>query len=557
MKPYKALRAPRIIYIPKSRICESIAMAVPSVFLAAPGMAPGCPAAPGLLQTGSTLEGAVFWLVLAIAIIMGIGLILYLFFVRGSYEREKRAALAIIGGRTSEPTPRDDSYYRSAPSYSYRGDVPDAVAAAISSIREPQEQEVELVDEERDEELPAYLYSGRQPAPGPRRGAPLPPPLAHDGRVDRPPRVRPREPPRRETSPLDDLLHAGGRDILHEEDRELLREEQLEPEPQVPGLTGEDEEVTFEDEPEPSEAVHPPAPYRVGRREKPVWERVLDGEPQAAEPADGGPGAQPAPEAEVELVDMDGPAPAGPVLSRPVADMLLQQDIMKSVKGRAPKAAPSPARGARASTAAPAAQPSGPAWTEGRPVFSRPLEEPDVPQTRDVPPATALEDTLGEISHKLRSMDQKAAPRLPPKAEAKMGPQEKRFLEAMRAVQQKKHEEDLAREEEGHRLLEEQMQELERKKKEEEQKRLAAGRLRERQRLDREGRQQEEMRRWEQARRATQDKLSSEEDARAGEQKARQDAGQRGSDGRRRDDRAVREPSASIDDVLSRIGIKK
>ena len=530
-------------------------MAVPSVFVPAPGNAPGCPIVPGVYQTGSSLEGAVFWLVLAMAIIMGFGLILYLFFVRGSYEREKQAALAIIGGRETAAPPRTDSYYRSAPTYSYRSDVPDAVAAAMSGMKDRSEEEVELVDEGQDEELPAYLYSGRQPVPGPRRGAPLPAPRAYDGRMDRPPRDMRRSPPRRATSPLDDLLHAGDRDNLREEDRELLREEQQEPEPEAPAVSGEDGEVTFDDEPEPAPAFHPPAPYRVASRQKPVWESVLQGKspvPMEVEPEPQPPTGEP----EVELIDMDEPAPAGPVLSKTVADMLLQQDIMKSVKGPAPKATPASSGRTPALLAAPAARSGGPAWTEGRPVFSRPLEEPNVPLNRPGAPAGGLEDTLGEISHKLRSMDEKAMPRLPPKAEAKMGLQEKKFLEALRAVQEKKHEEDRAREEEGNRLLEQQMRELERKKQEEEQKRLAEQRRREQMSLERERGQHEEMRRWEQARQATQQKMHPEEDARANEQKARQEAARRENERRRREAESRRDQSASIDDVLSRIGIK-
>jgi len=520
-------------------------MAGPSMFIKAVGSLP----APGVYQTGSGFESAIFWGVLAIAIIMGAGLILYLFFVRGSYEREKQAALALIGSRRTEMAPRNDSYYRSAPSYSYRGEVPEAVATAMSGMRQEPTEEVEVVEENEGEGLPSYLYSGRRPAPGPRRGAPLPPPRAYDGRVDQPPRAWQHAQPGRATSPLDDLLHTGDRDHLREEDRELLREEQLEPEPQVPGLS-EDEEVTFEDEPEPAPAVHPPAPYRVGSREKPVWERVLEGGPPTEE---GGAAPQgPTEEAEVELVDME--EPPRKVLSKPVSDMLLRQDIMKSVKGTPAARAPGPAR--RPPVSAARGRPAGPAWTEGRPVFSKPLEEPEVPPTREAPPASGFEDTLGEISHKLRSMDEKAGPRLPPKAEAKMGVQEKKFLEALRAVQEKKREEDRAREEEGSRLLEAQMRELERKKREDEEKRRAEQRGRERQRIERERLQRAEMERWEQARRATQERLRSGEESRAEEQRARQEAVRRENERRRKEAQSRQDKSADIDDVLSRIGIK-
>ena len=556
MNPYKALRMTRIIYIPKSRTCPGVAMAAPSVFVSAPGLAAGCQITAGVYQSGSSIEGAVFWLVLAIAVIMGFGLILYLFFVRGSYEREKQAALALIGARETGAAPRSEAYYRSAPSYSYRSDVPDAVAAAMSGLKDRAEADVELVDEGEDDRLPAHHYSGRRPAPGPRPEARLPAPRASDGRSDRPPREAWRAPPRRAASPLDDLLHAGERDGLREEDRELLREERLEPEPEAPGLSGEDEDVAFEDEPEPAPAVHPPAPYRIGRRERPMWERVLDGAPGPAGSSGAGPREEPpAGEAEVELIDMDEPAPAKPVLSKPVADMLFQQDIMKMVKVPPPGSASAPARRPPAQWAP--ARPGGPAWTEGRPVFSKPLEEPDGPTNGQIPPSSGLEDTLGEISHKLRSMDERAMPRLPPKAEAKMGLQEKKFLEAMRAVQEKKREEDRAREDEGHRLLEEQMQELERKKKEEEQKRLAEQRLSARQRLDRERGQQAKMGRWEQARQATQEKLRSDESARAVEQKAGQESARRENERRRKEAQAREDPSATIDEVLSRIGIKK
>ena len=521
-------------------------MAGPSIFIKAVGSL----TVPGVYQTGSGLESVALWLVVAIAIIAVAGLVLYVLFFRGSYERERQAALALIGSRKTEPAPRDDSYYRSAPSYSYRGEVPDAVAAAMSGMREEPVEEVEVVEEE-DESLPAYLYSGRRPAAGPRRGAPLPAPRAYDGRVDQPPRPRQYAPSRRATSPLDDLLHTGDQDNLREEDRELLREEQLEPEPQVPGLS-EDEEVTFEDEPEPAPAVHPPAPYRVGPREKPVWERVLEGgqptEDAAAEPQG------PTEEAAVELVDME--EHPRQVLSRPVADALLREDILKSVKGAPAARAPAPTRRPPAPAAGSRGRPAGPAWTEGRPVFSKPLEEPDVPSTREAPPATGLEDTLGELSHKLRSMDEKAGPRLPPKAEAKMGLQEKKFLEALRAVQEKKREEERTREEEGHRLLEAQMRELERKKKEEEEKRRAEQKSRERQRIERERREREEMGHWEQARRATQEKARSGEESRPDNQRARQEAVRRENERRRKEAQSRQDKSAEIDDVLSRIGIK-
>ena len=529
-------------------------MPVISVLAPVPGRVAGFSVSPGVYQTGSSLENAVFWLVLAIAIIMGFGLILYLFFVRGSYEREKQAALALIGGRQTAAPARTGTYEHSAPAYSYRSDVPDAVAAAMSGMRDRSEEEVELVDETEGSDLPAYLYTARKPAQVPRRGAPLPAPRDYDGRSDRPPRDIRLARPRRAKSPLDDLLHAGDGDNLRDEDRKLLQDEELQPEPELLGISDEDADVTFEDEPEPAPAVHPPAPYRIASREKPAWERVLEGKPASQV------GEEPAPEAgesEVDLIDMDEPAPSGPVLSKTVTNLLLQQDIMKTVKGPGSRMAPAAPGRAAAGRAAPSARPGGPAWAEGRPVFSKPLEEPDVPRAREVPPASGFEDTLGEISHKLRSMDQKATPRLPPKAEAKMGLQEKKFLEALRAVQEKKQEEDRSREEDGHRMLEAQMAELERKKKEEEQKRLAEVRRREQQRLERERHQADEMRRWEQARQDTQEKLRSGEDARAEDQRARQDAARRDNERRRKAAQPGPDPSATIDDVLSRIGIKK
>ncbi len=508
-------------------------MALPAVLTAADGRLIG----PGAYQTGSSLETAAFWGLLAILIILGAGLVLYIFFVRGSYEREKQAALAMIGSRRGQAAPRDPRNY-SATTYTYRGDVPDAVASAMSGLRQP-EPEVELVGEPETEGLPAYLYTGRRHTPASRGGAPLPPPRAYDGRVDRPPGAAARG-SYASGSHLDDMLGAGEGDRLRSEDRELLREEQLEPEPQAPGLY-EDEEVTFEDEPEPEPAVHPPEPYRGESRERPVWEQVLAGAGQAGQPID----VEPEPAR---------PAAAPRVLSRAVSASLLQQEIISSVRNPPPARTATSVRPA-GRPAAPEGRRAGPAWSEGRPVFSGPLEEPDVPQTRDVPPPSALEDTLGDISHKLHSMDVKASPRLPPKAEAKMGVQERKFLEALRAVQEKKREEDQARDEEGHRLLKDQMQDLERKKADEEQRRLAEQRRRERERVERERHQREEMARWDEARRATQQNLQSGEEARAEEQRARQEAA-RVENERRRKARPGQQQPADIDDVLSRIGIK-
>lgn len=468
-------------------------MAAVSVLYGAYGSLPS----PGVYQTGSSVEDAVFWMLLAIAIIAAVGIILYLLFFRGSYERERQAALALVGARRPGPAPRDDPYSRSASAYTYRGEVPDAVAAAMSGIRREPEPVLEVEAEREEAGLPAYLYTGGRQPQGPRRGAPLPPPRAYDGRVDRPPRQRGRP---AAASPLDDLLGAGGG--LRDEDRELLREEQLEPEPQAPGLY-EDEEVTFEDEPEPAPAVHPP--YRAAPAGKPVWESVLES------PAGGGPAG------EVELIDLEEPAPAGPALSKPVSDALLRDDILKSVRGPAASRPPAPPGRAVAGRGAAPGRPSGPAWSEGRPVFSKPLEEPDVPASREAPPAGPIEDTLGDISHKLRAMDGKAVPRLPPKAEAKMGIQERKFLEALRAVQEKKREEERVQEEEGRRMLESQMRELEQRKREDEERRRA-----------------EERRR----------------------QPARQDAVSRENERRRREAQSREQKAADVDDVLARIGIK-
>jgi hypothetical protein len=519
-------------------------MAVPSQLLAMAGSVP----APGVYQTSSSLESAVFWLVLAIVIIMGAGLILYLFFVRGSYERERQAALAMVSGRRAESAPRDDSYYRSASSYSYRGEVPDAVAAAMTGIRREPEPVLEVEEERAVGPAPSYGY-GRGRAPAPRRGAPLPPPRSPGGPVERPLQARTR-PAAVRASPLDDLLHGGEGGRLRDEDRELLREEQLEPEPEAPGLY-DDEEVTFEDEPEPEPAVHPPAPYGISGGEKPVWESVLEG---AGGP--GGRGAAPEDGDEVELVDIDEPSDARQVLSRPVAEQLLRDDILKSVRGAAPAKRPAQAGRPPAAGVPPPSRKAGPAWTEGRPVFSRPLEEPETPPAREAQPSRGLQESLGEISHKLHAMDERAVPRLPPKAEAKMGLQEKKFLEALRAVQEKKREEARAQEEEGRRLLESQMQELERRKREDDLKRQAEERRRARERADRELRERAEQSRLEQAGKGVEQRLRTAEEARSDDQRARQEAVSRENERRRREARPRQDKPADVDDVLARIGIK-
>lgn len=494
------------------------------------------PLSPGVYQTGSSLENVVFWLLVAIAIMMGAGLVLYLFFVRGSLERERQAALAIVGARRPAATGPPAGGRLTAPSYTYRGDVPDAVAEAMVGMRGPSEEaEVELVEEEPAAAPPAYTYPGWDRA---SRARPAAAPRTARYAASRPGRVAPAAPGAsryRSPSPLDDLLHRGDSEGLRDEDRELLREEQLEPEPAVPGLADDDEEVTFEDEPEPEPAYHPPAPRRISTRERPVWESILEA------PADGQAGASRragrAPvveEAEVELVDMDEPGAGAPVISKPVADELLRDSIMKSVK------------------------PTGPAWSEGRPVFSRPLEEPEVPRVREEPqaPDTPVDDALGDLSHRLRSMDRRAGPRLHPKAEAKMGVQEKKFLEALRAVQEKKHEEERAREEAGSRMLEEQMRELERNKRQVEARRAAERRRGQvRPAPPAEGRDAQ-MRRWEQARRATQERTGAGAGQRAPEPNQRGTRPEPSAGGRRRETRPPPEEPSSVDDVLSRIGIK-
>jgi hypothetical protein len=253
---------------------------------------------------------------------------------------------------------------------------------------------------------------------------------------------------------------------------------------------------------------------------------------------------------------MDEPSDARQVLSRPVADQLLRDDILKSVRGAAPAKRPAQAGRPPAARGPSPARSPGPAWTEGRPVFSRPLEEPETPPAREAPPSAGLEESLGAISHKLHSMDERAVPRLPPKAEAKMGLQEKKFLEALRAVQEKKREEARAQEEEGRRLLESQMQELERRKREEDDKRGAEERRRARERADRELRERAERARLEQAGRGVEQKLRTAEETRSDGQRARQEAVSRDNERRRREARPRQDRPADIDDVLTRIGIK-
>jgi hypothetical protein len=497
-----------------------------------PWAIPGLPA-PGVYAAGSALADLVFWILIGIAIIAAVVIIFYLAFFRPAYERQRQEALALVGSRRSGAYAQNDPYSRSASSYTYRGDMPDAVAAAMTGMRREPEPVLDVEAEADGQGRPAYQYSGSRQAQGPRRGAPLPQPR---------PSGRARAP-----SPLDDLLGAtrGG---LRDEDRELLREEEMAPEPETPGLH-EDEEVTFEDEPEPVPAVHPPAPYGAARAGRPVWESVLEA-PAGAE------GGQAGEDEEIELIDEEPPAHAGPALSRSVADELLRDDIMKTVH-KAPPARP-PAPSGRPAAARAPSRAGGPAWSEGRPVFSRPLEEPDVPDARDAPPAGGPEAALGDISHRLRSMDGKAGPRLPPKAEAKMGPQEKKFLEALRAVQEKKREEARAQEEDSRRMLEAQMAELENRKREEEARRRSEARRREAERLQREQRRQQDMGRWEQARRETAERQEPPADARPNEQRARQEAARRENERRRREaqSRQQKPPPPDVDDVLARIGIK-
>jgi hypothetical protein len=303
----------------------------------------------------------------------------------------------------------------------------------------------------------------------------------------------------------------------------------------------------------------------LSTREKPAWEKVLEGRSPVYEaPIDVTPFETP--EAEATAPGVGGapaaeraePPPMRDVISGPLADLLLEKDIMRSVREAPKRPAAGPARpaGAAPARAAPR-RAEGPAWTEGRPVFSTPLVAPEVPMNRNNAADKGVEERLGDLSHRLRAMDERAGPVLPPKAEAKMGVQEKKFLEAMRAVQARKREEDDRRDEEGRRLLEEQMRELDRKKRQDEERRLAEERRKERDRLEQEQRQREEMARWEEARRSTREKMGSGESARADEERARQEAPRREEERRKREAAARQSQAATIDDVLSRIGIKK
>ncbi len=555
-------------------------MATSSILLMAPMAVPACPIVQDVYQEGSALEGAVFWMFLVIAVMLGIGLVLYLFFVRGSYERERRAALAIVGGRSNERSPGGQDRYRGEPDHTFKGEVPDAVQKAMSSIKSTagraggSGEEVELVDVEEEEGLPAYLYPEPRKAPAPsRRSFPgSRAPAYGGGRIDRPPaHMAPSAPPQRR-------VPGHIEDLLQEEDRQLLQEEAMAQDQEVPGpLAGEDE-VTFEDEPVPYTPTHFPAPRRSSTGQKPTWERVLEEQrPVYEAPIDVAPLETPegeaiAPEeAEVELVEAERPVPRKEIISGPLADLLLEKDILRSVK-EAPKTRPAGAgRKAVAAPARAAQKPrDGPAWTEGRPVFSTPLEAPEVPTNRNNVADRGAEEKLGDLSRRLRAMDEKAGPVLHPKAEAKMGVQEKKFLEAMRAVQQKQHEEERRRDYEGRRLLEEQMRELDRKKKEDEEKRLAEQRRLERERLEQERLGRQQMGRWEEARRSTQEKmrsderpppkgggLLSDEGGGADDEAARQQARRTEQERRKREAAARQSQAATIDDVLSRIGIKK
>ena len=299
-----------------------------------------------LLQaTGTSVEDLIGWMAVGIVIIFIVGMLLYMFFVYGARERDRQMVQARVrAARGTYPGQRGPAADRYRESRRYEGadeEMPEAVRAAYDDIRSGRDYQHGQYGE-RD-----YDYSGETHVAQDRYGA---------GPAGRPAyrapgaaRTSPRGRPVRQPDVLEEFLGSRqkneGTVRLEAEDRQLLWEEAHEPE--VPAAAPEEEEVLFIDD--ESEAAGP--------------EEAMAGDGQNL--------------AKDEFV------------TGPLALLLLQKDIEKAV--REGHEGPRPR--------------DGPAWSEGRPVFSKPLEAPTevAPVSTAQPPPLDME----EFTVQLKSLAEK------------------------------------------------------------------------------------------------------------------------------------------------------
>lgn len=358
---------------------------------------PALPQRPPVYQTGSSAEDVILYMVLAIILILIIGLAIF-FIVRSNAERDRQIALARVRAARMAPPARPGTAaerYGRQPAYAASGqDVPEAVRAAYEGLGSGGGTYDGAGYESAgySPEGETYLVAEDSQA---RDGA---------GRVDRPPEVVRRRPAADRTSRnlefLEDLLRPeGGKAApvrLEEEDRQLLWEESQEPEAQA---AVEDEEVLFVDE-EPDERK---AGYE-------------------APPGRGGTARRPAPATPPYHEEPE--PPKDEFASGPLALMLLQKDIEKAVK-EGPKTGSTD---------------RGPVRSEGRPVFSKPLEAPSgQPSGRD---GARPAPDMNEFSSQLKSLAEKK------RAEARRLEDERRSREQRRADEEARRQEEARKKEE-------------------------------------------------------------------------------------------------------------
>jgi len=330
---------------------------------------------------GSSVQDVVGWMAVAMVIILIVGMFLYFILIRGSVERDRKMAMARVrAARGAGPTRSG----RGADRYRYARqddagdqDIPDAVRAAYQDIGRGHQSYDEYGYEDPGHADTDETYILDDAGE------------AHSsaGRVDRPPEVARRRPPADRTSRnldvLEDLLRPEGQKTapvrLEPEDRQLLWEESQQPE--TDAAASGDEEVLFVDD------------------ETDADDRGA-GTAQAHQPS------------KDEFV------------TGPLALMLLQKDIEKAVKdsSKIPQAG------------------KGPAWSEGHPVFSKPLEAPT-----DGTPGRAAErpaPDMVDLSVQLRSLAEKK------RAEARRLEDERRLREKKRAQEDARRREEALKKEE-------------------------------------------------------------------------------------------------------------
>ena len=270
-----------------------------------------------VFASGTSAQDFIGWMAVGIVIAFIIGMLLYFFFVHGARERDRRMVQARArAARGTYPAQRGAAAERYPLTRGYDEapqDMPDAVRAAYDDIRSGRGGQY------RQYAGPDDAYAGETDVTQDRY-EPLP-----AGRPARraPGAAKRQSPPAgsvRSPDVLDELLGSrrqNGEPVrLEAEDRQLLWEESHEAE--VPTAAPEEEEVLF-----------------------------IDDETEGAIPEEGS--AEPG-----------GPPAKDEFVTGPLALILLQKDIENAVR-EGPRG-PGPR--------------NGPAWSEGRPVFSKPLEAP-------------------------------------------------------------------------------------------------------------------------------------------------------------------------------------